>query len=51
MEPNEKREEDLEQENDPFYSEANMRHLEKIIRDVKEGRAHFAEHELIDLDE
>ncbi len=51
MEPNERHEEDLNEENDPFYSEANMRYLERIIRDVKEGRAHFAEHELIDPDE
>lgn len=35
---------------DPFYSESNMRHLEKVIRDVKEGKAHFAEHDLIEVD-
>lgn len=36
---------------DPFYSESNMRYLTQIARDVAEGRAHFAEHELIEVDE
>lgn len=36
---------------DPFYSESNMRHLEKIIRDIDEGRAHFVEHDLIEAEE
>lgn len=35
---------------DPFYSESNMRHLEQIMSDVKEGKAHFAEHELIEVE-
>lgn len=35
---------------DPFYSDSNMRHLEKIARDIKEGKAHFEEHELIEVD-
>ena len=33
---------------DPFYSESNMRYLEGIARDIKEGKAHFEEHELIE---
>ena len=33
---------------DPFYSESNMRYLDGVMRDVKEGKAHFAEHELIE---
>ena len=33
---------------DPFYSEANIRYLEKIMEDFKAGRLHFAEHELIE---
>ena len=33
---------------DPFYSESNMKYLEGIARDIKAGRAHFAEHELIE---
>ena len=33
---------------DPFYSENNIRYLEGIAKDVKEGKAHFAEHELIE---
>ena len=36
---------------DPFYSEKNMRYLEKIISDVNEGRAKFSEHELIEDDD
>ena len=35
---------------DPFYSESNIRYLENIVRDIKEGRAHFAEHELIEAE-
>lgn len=33
---------------DPFYSEANMRYLRGIKNDIENGRAHFAEHELIE---
>ncbi len=36
---------------DPFYSDSNMRYLEKVVRDIEEGRAHFAEHDLIEVDE
>ena len=36
---------------DPFYSESNIRHLEGIVRDVKAGKAHFAEHEPVETDE
>lgn len=35
---------------DPFYSEQNIRYLEKIVQDVAEGKAHFAEHELLEED-
>lgn len=35
---------------DPFYSESNMRYLEGIMRDIKSGKAHFEEHELIEVD-
>lgn len=35
---------------DPFYSESNIRHLEAILQDIKNGKAHFAEHELIEVD-
>lgn len=35
---------------DPFYSDSNMRYLESIARDIKEGKAHFAEHNLIEVD-
>lgn len=33
---------------DPFWSEANIRHLENVMRDVREGRARFTEHALIE---
>lgn len=36
---------------DPFYSESNIRHLENIVRDIKSGKAHFAEHEMIETDD
>lgn len=36
---------------DPFYSESNIRYLENIVRDMKEGKAHFAGHDLIEVDE
>ena len=35
---------------DPFYSEKNIRHLEAIMQDVKNGNAHFEEHDLIEVD-
>ena len=33
---------------DPFYSEGNMRYLERKMEDYKAGRLQFAEHELIE---
>lgn len=36
---------------DPFYSESNIRHLESIVRDIKSGKAHFAEHEMIETND
>lgn len=35
---------------DPFYSESNIRYLENIVSDIKNGKAHFAEHDLIEVD-
>lgn len=35
---------------DPFYSESNIRYLEGIMHDIKAGKAHFAEHDLIEVD-
>lgn len=35
---------------DPFYSESNIKYLEKIMLDIKEGKANFAEHDLIEVD-
>ena len=34
---------------DPFYSESNMRYLEQIKKDIDEGKAHFEEHDLIEV--
>lgn len=31
---------------DPFYSESNIKHLERIMADIESEKAHFAEHEL-----
>ena len=36
---------------DPFYSESNIRYLEKIMRDIEEDKAHFAEHDLLEVEE
>lgn len=33
---------------DPFYSESNMRYLEKKMKAYQEGKLSFAEHELIE---
>jgi len=35
---------------DPFYSENNMKYLEKVISDINEGRAKLVEHDLIEVD-
>lgn len=35
---------------EPFYSESNVRYLEGIMRDIASGKAHFAEHDLIEAD-
>ena len=35
---------------DPFYSDNNIRYLEAILQDIRNGKAHFAEHELIEVD-
>jgi len=35
---------------DPFYSKANIQYLENLVYDIKEGNAHFSEHELIEVD-
>ena len=33
---------------DPFYSEANMKYLRKVVSDIDSGRARLTEHELIE---
>ena len=32
---------------DPFYSDANMSHLKKVISEIESGKANLTEHELI----
>lgn len=34
----------------PFYSNSNICYLENIMRDIEDGKAHFAEHDLIEVD-
>lgn len=36
---------------DPFYSEANIRYLKKIIDGIEDGTRPLVEHELIEVDE
>lgn len=36
---------------DPFYSENNIKYLEKIVTDIENGKAKFEEHELVEDDE
>ena len=33
---------------DPFYSESNMKYLEKVIADIESGKAKLVEHDLIE---
>lgn len=37
----------IEDSTDPFYSESNIRYLDSIMQDMKDGKVHFAEHELM----
>ncbi len=36
---------------DPFYSENNIKYLEKIVDDINSGKAKLEEHELIEEDD
>lgn len=36
---------------DSFYSESNIKYLEKIIEDINNGKAKLEEHELIEEEE
>ena len=36
---------------DPFYSEGNMKRLEKIISDIDSGKTKLVEHDLVEVDE
>ena len=36
---------------DPFYSANNIRYLEQLNQEIAAGKAHFAEHELIEMNE
>lgn len=35
---------------DPFYAEANVNYLLGMLHDIDTGKAHFAEHKLIEAD-
>ena len=35
---------------DPFYSESNIKKKKKVMKDIRNGKAHFAEHDLIEAD-
>lgn len=35
---------------DPFYSESNMKYLEKKISDIELGRAKLIEHDIIEVE-
>jgi DNA-damage-inducible protein J len=35
---------------DPFYSESNLNYLKAIVDDIKSGKAHFEEHDLIEVE-
>lgn len=38
----------IESAEDPFYSEANMRHLRQAVKELNEGKG--VEHEIIEVD-
>ena len=33
---------------DPFYSESNLKHLEKVVANIEAGRATLVEHDLLE---
>lgn len=35
---------------DPFYCKSNMQYLENMMKKIENGEAHFAEHELIEVE-
>ena len=35
---------------DPFYGEANMKHLDKVIKGIEDGTRPLVEHDLIEVD-
>lgn len=35
---------------DQFYSEEIIHYLENVVHDIAEGKVHFAEHELLNVD-
>lgn len=37
-------------QNDPFYSESNIKHLEKIVADIHSDKAHLVEHDLTEVE-
>lgn len=41
---------DITADADPFYQESNIRYLESKMEEIKEGKAHFEKHDLIEVD-
>lgn len=35
---------------DPFFSESNIKHLEKVVAEINAGTAKFVEHDIIEVD-
>ncbi|MBD5519779.1 MAG: type II toxin-antitoxin system RelB/DinJ family antitoxin [Lachnospiraceae bacterium] len=35
---------------DPFYSESNIQHLEKVVAGINDGTAKLIEHDIIEVD-
>ncbi len=40
---------DVTANNDLFYSQSNMRHLDRVIERIENGTANLAEHDLIEV--
>ena len=48
IDPNIDKNKEKEEEEEIFYSESNMKYLEKIITDIESGKAKLIEHDLIE---
>ena len=48
IDPNIDKNKEKEKEEKIFYSESNMKYLEKIITDIESGKSKLIEHDLIE---